>query len=128
MLLSSEFKKFMNNLFDLFNSSSLFGKYSHSPIKSENFSEKSEFIRKSQNILQSLEVKEGKIYKKAILCHRKYAFKGFVCNCEGLLKLYKCLIYPSNSMYHSLLTYKFSQDFIETFFGCRNTAVTNSTL
>ena len=116
VLLTAEFTELMNDLFDVFNSSSLYGKFTHSPITTSNIDEKKQFLKSACDSLKNIYVKD-KSEVKAVFSRRKAAFKGFISNSAALVKLYEVLLTPNNSSFKAILTYKLSQDFLESFFG-----------
>lgn len=110
---TSEFCKIMNNLFDIFNCRNSFSKYIYrKPLSNENKDFIFDFLEKSRQYILGLKLNNKDICNT----NRKTGFLGFLI-CIESLKNYYCQIIEQEKLLKYILTYKFSQDHIETFFS-----------
>eukprot|EP00794_Sanderia_malayensis_P011743 gene11743-12964_t len=111
---TSHFIQLINNLFDILNSKSKFGKHSKSPITSDNIDEIESYIKSSIEYLKHLKDPAG---VQIIKGQRKTFVKGFAISAFSVLSICKILLERSEVPFQYILTYRFSQDRIEMFFS-----------
>ena len=102
---TSEFCQIFNDVFDILNSKSKFGKDYCAPINNESYEhlkEKYEYIEK---YIHGLRMNDGQLVVEG---PRKSAFLGILITFKSFLYIYQCYVQTNNMQY--LLTYKFSQD------------------
>ena len=109
-----EFILLINNLFDILNSKSKFGKHFKPPITTKNYEEISSYLTNGIKTLTSLTDENG---LKIVSGPRKAFIRGFAISAKSILAIAKDLLQRSNSPYEFVLTYKFSQDKLEMFFS-----------
>jgi len=118
---TAEFIAYINNAFDILNSRSKFSnKPFNKPICAETIHFYKEFTNNFTNYIKGLEFVEYKkngqpCITKVLQSNRKTGFMGLILGLINSIKLFEFLI-PKNTMTY-LLTYKFSQDHIETTFS-----------
>ncbi|GFR60557.1 titin [Elysia marginata] len=100
-------------IFDICNSSSPFGKGLKSPLTQNNIRKKEEKIQDAVNYILQLQEVCG---KPLVTGRRKTGFVGFLCTINSILQLAKRLF--ANFNFNYLMTYRLSQDHLETFFSC----------
>lgn len=130
VLVTADFCQLMNDIFDIMNSRSVFGKGFHAPIRTTNFESIQTFLKEAQESLHALSVNIKGSFHKLVSSKRKVGFIGFDSNCEVIRKLHEVLLLSSETPFTFILFYKFSQDALESFFGCirsRNGWTTNPT-
>lgn len=113
---TESFITLFNDLFDIFNSRSAFGRDFKSPIKSENLNEKIKFLNDAKNRILSMKTNTGQnIYS----CKKSFAFTGFAYNINSFINISLEFLGPDRveSPVQYILSYKFSQDHLELFFS-----------
>ena len=114
---SEETAKFVlkiNNMFDILNSKSKFGKNYKSPITLNNLDELQCDLNETIFYLQELKDSNG---VKLINGPRKTFIQGFAVSSKSILALAKHLLNRSYNPFEYVLTYRFSQDQLEMFFS-----------
>ena len=111
---TTEFILLMNNLFDILNSKSKFGRRYKAPISLENYSEICKYLTEGIDILMSLTGTDG---VKIICGPRKTFVQGFAISAKSILAISQELMLGDYNPYSYILTYKFSQDSLEMFFS-----------
>lgn len=102
----------INNIFDLLNSRNRFCKnQSAQCITRQNYDEICKQVDSYCDYLQGLKNVDGPILKS----NRKMGFFGFIVCMKSILEISKILFSDDNFIY--LMTYKLSQDHLETFFS-----------
>ena len=113
---TSEFLIMFNDIFDWLNSKKNKGSDCGSevrlPISRETFSKFSEFFATAKSYICSLKHVDGKY---VIDGKRKQAFLGLICTMKSFVYIYRCYVQTRQMKY--ILTYKYSQDHLEHFFG-----------
>lgn len=130
VLVTADFTQVLNDIFDLLNTRSLFGKGTHAPVTKENFREKKALMSSTQELLRNLSIRSSTDSIKVLSSRRKTGFIGIFQACEVLSYLYDTLIEVERPDFSTILFYKFSQDFLESFFAsirCRNGWTLNPT-
>lgn len=110
---TAEFCLIINNIFDILNSTNIYAKVElNRPVSPSNIVEMTEYGARYIDYLKNLKDENGTLL---ILSDRKTGFLGFVVSLTSTLSLYSDLIEKQYIKY--LLTYKHSQDHLETFFS-----------
>ncbi|CAI6370213.1 unnamed protein product [Macrosiphum euphorbiae] len=111
-LATAEFCLFFNNAFDILNSrKQLSNKPFNNSINENTFQKYSDFLKDFSFYVQGLSFEDG---TKVVHSQRKTGFVGMILAIKNALEYYKILREEGNMTY--LLTYKLSQDHLETFF------------
>ena len=111
---TAEFILIINNLFDILNSKSKFGKNYKSPITLNNIEEIQDYVNQTIHYLTTLVDKDG---IKLVAGPRKTFIVGFALSSKSILSLAKRLLERDYNRFDYLLTYRFSQDQLEMFFS-----------
>eukprot|EP00794_Sanderia_malayensis_P002248 gene2248-2568_t len=111
---TSYFIQLINNLFDILNSKSKFGKHTKSPITSDNIDEIESYTKSSIEYLKHLKDLAG---VQIIKGQRKTFMRGFAVSGLSVLSVCKTLLERSEVPFQYILMYRFSQDRIEMFFS-----------
>lgn len=116
-----KFCETINNIFDILNTRRKFEKNTDlkTCITQENYETIEKKVDEYINYIKSLRIIEDKKYKQNISIlnsKRRIGFWGFLIAMKGALKIAQ-YVFKKNSMMY-LLTYKLSQDHLETFFSC----------
>ena len=109
---TSEFLFKFNEIFDLLNSNDKFGRFTQSPINQETFNYFCEKFESLAIYICELKHIDG---SSVITGKRKQAFLGWLSLCKSFIYIYRCYIQTHHMEY--ILTYKYSQDHLEHFFG-----------
>lgn len=108
-----KFCKTMNNLFDIFNCRNKFSKYIYrKPLSDKNKEFIFSFLNECREYILGLKLNNVAICRT----NRKTGFLGFLICIESLRNYYSQVI-EQKKLLKYILTYKFSQDHIETFFS-----------
>jgi hypothetical protein len=110
---TEQFIRIFDELFDVMNSKNIFGRNSKSPMRTENENQWSLVFQNSKEYILGLSLLDG---TKVIKSRRKTGFVGFLVNIQSLQNIFDQYVRTGRLNY--LLTYKFSQDHLELFFGC----------
>lgn len=109
----------MNDVFDFLNSRKKFSKNeSQNCLIKENYIEMEKKVFEYIDYIQSLRIIENIISNKSILIlqsRRRTGFLGFIIAMKSILQLARYVF--ENETISYLLTYKLSQDHLETFFS-----------
>ena len=111
---TSQFIETINNIFDIFNSKSKFGRHCKSPITLENIDDLQEYLESVISYLQQLEDSDG---VKLVIGPRKTFIFGFAVSSKSILSIARRLLERNYSKFDYVLSYRFSQHQIEMFFG-----------
>lgn len=111
---TSEFILLMNNMFDILNSKSKFGKHTKAPVTLANLSEIEEYLKNGIDTLKSLKDTAG---HPLISGRRKCFIIGFTVSAISIMKICKVLLEREHSPFEYVLTYRFSQDVLEMYFS-----------
>ncbi|GBN12744.1 DNA transposase THAP9, partial [Araneus ventricosus] len=109
------FIRLFDKLFDSLNSRNLLSKGFKSPIKMDNAKTFFDFYNECDLYLRNLTISKDGI--NVVSSKWRTGFLGFLICIESVKGLYKSLIEPDESALSFLMTYKFSQDHLETFFS-----------
>ena len=93
---TTEFVLLMNNLFDILNSKSKFGRGYKAPLSLENYSEICKYLTDGIDILESLTDTDG---VKIICGSRKTYVEGFVISAKSILAINQELMLRDNNPY-----------------------------
>ena len=104
----------MNNLFDMLNSKSKFGKNSKRPISNENVFDIEASLNDSVQFLRSLKDTGGNPLVKG---PRQTFITGFSISVLSIIAISKNVLQRLNSPFEYILTCRFSQDTLEMFFS-----------
>ena len=111
---TSDFILLINNLFDILNSKSKFGRQFKAPITNDNYDERSTYLNEAIKLLSSLTDLNG---VKILSGPRKTFIQGFAISANSILAISKDLLVRTQNPYSYVLTYRFSQDPLEMFFS-----------
>ena len=111
---TSDFILLMNDLFDVLNSKSKFGKHRKQPITSNNFYDIQTILCYTLAFLKSLKDANDLLL---IQGPRKTFLVGFCVSAHSILAISKNLLEREESPFEYILTYRFLQDAIEMFFS-----------
>ncbi len=111
---TSDFIPLMNNLFDILNSKSKFGKQYKAPISIQNYANIKKYLQDGIEILKSLKTADG---VAVVDGPRKTFVQGFAISADSILAVSEELLQRHNLPYKYVLTYRFSQDPLEMFFS-----------
>ena len=111
---TSDFVLLINNICDILNSKSKFGKKYKAPITKQNYATVTTHLTEAIEILTSLQDLNG---LKLVAGPRKTFIQGFVISARSILAISKDLLFRENSQYEFVLTFRFSQDPLEMFFS-----------
>jgi len=110
---TAEFCSMVNNAFDIMNSRKLYSKKPYnSAISTKTFDQYKQFTNAFTNYIENLEFLDG---LKIVESRRKTGFRGMIMGLHSALELFKILQLKSHITF--LITYKLSQDHLETFFS-----------
>ena len=110
---TADFEK-INNIFDILNSKSKFGRYFKSPLRLENIDEVEEYLNEVINYLKELKDHDG---RRIVDGPRKTFIVGFALSSKSIIAIAKHLLSRSCNSFDYVLTYRFSQDQVEMFFS-----------
>ena len=115
-----EFIQTIDHLFDILNSRNPRATNYKAPLRATNTSCWLPFLSKTRQYMKELTNSSG---RPMTTTNRKTPFIGFMMAIDSLTALHSELVTcPTNMIHHQplkyLLTYKFSQDHLEHFFGC----------
>lgn len=108
-----EYVQAINAVFDFLNSKNPYGKGLKAPIRLKYLMSREDFITKKINYLYDLSDVDGNLI---VTGNRKTFIVGFAVAVKSILSLAREILVP-DSYYSYLLTYNFSQDFLELFFA-----------
>ena len=111
---TAEFILKINNMFDILNTRSKFGKQYKSPIKLDNLTELEKELHDTISYLKELKGADG---TKLIDGPRKTFIVGFAVSTKSIIALAKQLLNRNHNKFEYVLTYRFSQDQLEMFFS-----------
>ena len=111
---TSDFILLMNDLFDVLNSKSKYGKHRKQPINSNNFNDIQTILCDTVAFLKCLKDTND---LPLIQGPRKTFLIGFCVSSHSILTISKNLLEREESPFEYILTYRFSQDAIEMFFS-----------
>ena len=111
---TAEFILNINNLFDILNSKSKFGKNYKSPITLGNIDEFQDYVNQTIRYLTTSVDKDD---IKLVNGPRKTFIVGFALSSQSILLLAERLLHRDYNTFDYLLTYRFSQDQLEMFFS-----------
>ena len=111
---TAEFIQNINDIFDILNTKSKFGKKFKSPLKLENYAELSAHLL---DIIKYLKDLKDVDRTKLVDGPRKTFILGFAVSANSILAIAKKLLSREHNNFKYVLTYHFSQDQIEMFFS-----------
>ena len=111
---TSQFIEYINNIFDILNSKSKFGRHFKSPITLENIDDLEGYLNFVTDYLKKLEDKDG---VKLVHGPRKTFILGFATSSKSIMAIARKLLERNDNKYDYVLTYRFSQDQVEMFFS-----------
>lgn len=109
---TARFCRVFNNLFDVLNSRSKFGKGLKAPMTLENEAQWSKVLRESVAYIKGLKDGDG---VSVFNTRREKAFRGLLLAIDAIERIFDVLVRSGKMKY--LLTYKLSQDALELLFG-----------
>lgn len=104
----------MDRLFDIMNSRNPFGKGFKAPLRPANKHIWPPFLNVAYEYLQNLQTAEGVFLYKT---KRKTPILGYLLMIDAVKSLFQDLNEKKNASFKYILTYKFSQDYLELFFS-----------
>lgn len=110
-----EFLTVFNNLFDVFNSKSKFGKRFKRPLRQDTFDEYNNYFEYAVDYIENLKILHNDVMKPILSTPSKTGYLGFLIAVSNFKGMYSDYVVPSKLEY--ILGYKLSQDHIETFFS-----------
>ena len=111
---TAEFILTINNLFDMLNSKSKYGKNYRSLLKQENLDETQHFLNDTIDYFTKLQDNNG---IKLVNGPRKTFIMGFALSSKSILATARNLLTQHYNQLKYVLTYRFSQDQLEMFFS-----------
>jgi len=111
------FIRIFDRLFDILNSRNPFAKGYKSPLKENNQKVWLPFLLSASSYIKNLKDNQG---KSIVSSRRKTGFIGFLAAIESVKCIFADLVTTGRMKY--ILTYKFSQDHLELFFGAVRSA------
>jgi len=108
------FLRMIDRLFDILNSRNPFGKGYKAPLRPANESSWHPFLDKATAYLLSL---KNAANEPMYATKRKTVFLGLLCTISSVQSMYSEYVARECASMKYLLTYKFSQDHLELFFG-----------
>ena len=111
---TAEFIQNINDIFNILNTKSKFGKRFKSPLKLENYAELRTHLLDIISYLKELKDIDG---TKLVDGPRKTFILGFAVSANSILAVAKNLLSREHNTFKYVLTYRFSQDQIEMFFS-----------
>ena len=111
---TAEFILKINNIFDILNSKSKYGKNYKSPVTLKNLDELKHYVHETTAYLMELKDSNG---VKLIDGPRKTFILGFALSSKPILAVAKHLLTRNYNPFEYVLTYRFSQDQLEMFFS-----------
>ena len=111
---TAEFIQNINDIFDIPNTKSKFGKRFKSPLKLENYAELHTHLLDIISYLKELKDIDG---TKLVDGPRKTFILGFAASANSILAIAKNLLSREHNTIKYVITYRFSQDQIEMFFS-----------
>lgn len=113
---TAKFTKMINNIFDIFNSKSFFGKGYKAAISRSNCKRIFEYLSECKDYLKNIMVLQDdekcSVYDSAIFT----GFLGFLIAIENFENIFNTYVLKENDLKY-VCTYKLSQDHLETFFS-----------
>ena len=113
------FIRVINRLFDVLNSKNPYAKGTKAPMSANNKDEWSRFFYMAYNYILGLKNQSG---TKIIKTKRKTGFIGFLVGIKSFQGIFHDLVEIPNAPLNYILTYKYSQDHLELFFGAVRSA------
>jgi hypothetical protein len=111
---TAEFIQNINDIFDILNTKSKFGKRYKRPLTLENYKELQQTLHDIISYLKKLkDVDETKLVDG----RRKTFILGFAVSANSILAIAKKLLSREHNKFEYVLTYRFSQDQVEMFFS-----------
>ena len=104
----------IDRLFDLLNSHSQFGKCGKGPLTPANLSQKTEVVNDFKRYINSLKTLDG---TPLLMCRRRTFAVGFLTTANSAISLASTLFGQRGNPFKYFLTFKLSQDPIETLFS-----------
>ena len=112
---TTRFLRMLDEIFDLLNSTSKFGKWSKA-LSQTNTGYWMDVSQTTSSHILGLKDLQG---KRIVDGRRKTGFLGFLLNMKAVKSVFKTHVEPGSLNYLlTSLTYKLSQDHLEIFFGC----------
>ena len=111
---TAEFIQNINDIFDILNTKSKFGKKFKSPLTLKNFMELQSYLQHIISYLKELKDVDG---TKLVNGPRKTFILGFAVSSNSILAIAKKLLNREYNKFEYVLTYRFSQDQIEMLFS-----------
>ena len=108
------FVRIINNVFDVFNSRNYLGKGYKAPLQPSNYHQFHALFEQYETLLRSLAEVSGSL---VINSRRKWGFLGMLLNFHSLASVYRTVVMKEEHPFKYILSYKFSQDHLELFFG-----------
>ena len=114
-----KFIRIIDHLFDILNSRNPCAKGYKAALRVNNKGSWLPFLSEASSYIKGLKNEEGNLMYKT---KRKTGFVGFILAIESVKMLFKDLVGSIDPPMNYLLTYKFSQDHLELFFGAVRSA------
>lgn len=110
---TADFCKLFNNLFDIFNSRTLFSKYLYQRgLNLATCSDVFSYLKKCKDYIRELSINSQSVLKS----NRKTGFIGFLINIQNLQNIFNDYVCEKKILDY-ILSYKLSQDHLEIFFS-----------
>ena len=109
---TTEFIRIFDKTFDLFNSRSYYGKDYKAAMTLKNYETLKQFMDQARDYILQLQLSGG---NSLITSRRKTGFLGFLLDFSSVQGIFEETVLTGDLKY--LLTYKLSQDHLETYFG-----------
>ena len=124
---TAEFCSYFNQIFDFLNSMQMYGRGHKNSLSKTTIEFFTQFVDEARAYILGLTHSDGKPVIKGL---RRQAFLGFLVTMKSFLYIYKFYVQTGHLQY--ILSFKFSQDHLETFFsnvrgslGSHNNPTTN---
>lgn len=104
----------INNIFDILNSKSKFGRYFKCPLRLEIIDEVEKYWNEVINYLKEIKEHDG---RRIVDGPRKTFIVGFALSSKSIIAIAKHLLSRSYNSFDQVLTYRFSQDQVEICFS-----------
>ena len=110
---TTKFLRVFDEAFDILNVANKFGSWSKAPLKQHNTGYWVDAMETCANYIIGLQELSG---RRIVDTGRNIGFVAFLVNFKSVQSIF--FHYVQNGPLHYLLTFKFSQDHLESFFGC----------
>lgn len=112
-----EFIRIFNNLFDIMNSKSKYGKEFKRPISKETAEEYFSFFQVADTYIRELQILKKGVKTYILDSQNKTGFLGFLIAMQSFKNIFHNDVNSVNACMDYILTFKYSQDHLEQFFS-----------